>query len=108
MSFKTFQQFYSKLVKTLPMNDVIFIAELYSRDLFPDDVKEHVESLATSPQKASYFLDHVIKPSVTSGVGRSFDKLLNVMEDGDYEGVSVRELAKLIRDSLGEETANNG
>ena len=76
MSTKVFQKFYSKLVKTLPMNDVIFIAELYSRDLLSNDLKEHIESLSTSARKASYFLDHVIKPSVTS----SFDKLLNVME----------------------------
>ena len=50
----------------------------------------------------------MIKPSVTStsGVASSFDQLLDVMEDSDYQG--VRELSKLIRDSLGETTANNG
>ena len=103
---RVFQQFYSKLVKTLPMNDVIFIAELYSRDLFPDDVKEHVESLTTSAKKASYFLDHVIKPNVTSSSGNMFVELLKVMEDSDYQ--NVKELTKSIRDSLGEETADNG
>ena len=108
MTTKLFRQFYSNLVKTLPMNDAIFIAELYSRDLLPDNIKEHVESLPTTAQKASYFLDHVIKPSVTStsGVASSFDQLLDVMEDSDYQG--VRELSKLIRDSLGETTASNG
>jgi len=105
MSAKVFQQFYSRLVKTLPMNDIVFIAELYSRDLLPDDLKEHVESLATSAKKATYFLDHVIKPSVTSGSGNTFDELLNVMEDSDYQG--VRELATLIKDSLRKETADN-
>ena len=103
---KAFQQFYSKLVKTLPMKDVIFIAELYSCDLFPDDVKEHVESLTTSAKKASYFLDHVIKSSVTNSSGNVFDKLLKVMEDSDYQ--NVKELAKSIRDSEREETADNG
>ena len=98
MSTKVFQQFYSKLVKTLPMNDAIFTAELYSCGLFPDDVKEHVESLATSAKKASYFLDHVIKPSVTSGVGSSFDELVNVMEDSDYH--NVKELARSIKSCL--------
>ena len=39
---EVFKEFYSKLVKTLPMNDALFIAELYSRDLLPDDVIEHV------------------------------------------------------------------
>ena len=92
------------------MNDVMFTAELYSRDLLPDNIKEHVESLATSAQKASYFLDHVIKPSITITSGQEgssqFDQLLDVMEDSDYQGVT--ELSKLIRHSLGEITADNG
>ena len=102
MSTKVFQQFCPKLVKTLPMNDVIFMAELYSRDLLPEDLKEHVESLATSAKKASYFLDHVIKPSITIGDASRFDDLLNVMEDSEYQ--DVKELAKLIRDNI----ADNG
>ena len=106
MSTKVFQQFYLKLVKTLPMNDVIFMAGLYSRDLLPDDLKEHVESLATSAKKASYFLDHVIKPSITIGDARRFDNLLNVMEDSEYQG--VKELAKLIRDSIVMNITDNG
>ena len=62
------------------------------------NLKERVESLPTKSEKASYFLDHVIKPSVTSDDGSSFDKLLNVMEDSDHQG--VKELAELIRTSL--------
>ena len=58
------------------MNDALFIAKLYSCDLLPDDIKEYVQSLPTNANKAMYFLDHVIKPSVTSGVGSSFDKSL--------------------------------
>ena len=106
MSTKVFQKFYATLVKTLPMNNAIFMAELYSRDLLPDNLKEHVESLATSAKKASYFLDYVIKPSVTIGDASRFDDLLNVMEDSEYQG--VKELAKLIRDSTVMNTAGNG
>ena len=105
MSIKVFQEFYSKLAKTLPMKDAIFTAELYSRDLFPDDLKEQVESLFTSATKASYFLDHVIKPSVTSGNGSCFDELLNVMNDCDYQ--NVIELSKQIKDCL-KETSDSG
>ena len=104
MSTKIFQKFYPKLVKTLPMNDAIFMAELYARDLLPDDLKEHIESLPTSAKKSSHFLDHVIKPSVTSGDVSRFDELLNVMEDNQ----GVKELAKLIRDSIGMNTVDNG
>ena len=98
---EVFKKFYSKLVKTLPMNDAIFIAELYSRDLLPGDLKEQIASLATRADKATHLLDHVIKPSVTGDdVGNCFDELLNVMEDNDHQG--VKELAKLIRTSLRE------
>ena len=106
MSTKIFQKFYPKLVKTLPMNDAIFMAELYARDFLPDDLKEYIESLPTSAKKSSHFLDHVIKPSVTSGDASRFDELLNVMEDSEYQG--VKELAKVIRDSIGMNTVDNG
>lgn len=102
---KVFKEFYSKLVETLPMNDALFIAKLYSHDLLPDDTKEHVQSLPTRADKAMYFLDHVIKPSVTTSVGSSFDQLLNVMEDSEYQG--VKELAKLIRTSLRKRSSND-
>ena len=95
---EVFKEFYCKLVETLPMNDALFIAKLYSCDLLPDDIKEYVQSLPTRVNKVMYFLDHVIKPSVTTGVGSSFDQLLNVMEDSEHQG--VKELAKLIRTSL--------
>ena len=93
-----FKQFYSKLVETLPMNDAIFIARLYSCDLLPGDLKERVESLRTEAEKTMYFMDHVIKPSVTSDDGSSFDKLLNVMESCNYP--CVKELANHIRASI--------
>ena len=95
-----FQDFYLQLVTRLPMNDALFRAKLFTNGLLPGDHKERVESLpsATKADKASYFLDHVIKPSVTSDDGSGFDKLLNVMEDSDHQG--VKELAKLIRTSL--------
>ena len=105
-TIKAFKQFYPKLVQALPMDDAVFTAELYARDLLPDNLKEHVESLPTLAKKASHFLDHVIKPSVTSGVGSRFDELLNVMKDSDYE--TVRELGKLIKDSLGKQAAGRG
>ena len=77
------------------MKDAIFVADLFTNALLPDDVKDRVESCATSAEKASYFLDHVIKPSVTSGVSSNFDKFLKVMEDSKY--LTVNELAKQIK-----------
>ena len=90
-----FQQFYSKLVGTLPMGDVRFIAELFSKGLLPGNLKSQVKAEKTSADKAALFLDDVIEPSMTSDGGSSFDKLLNVMMDSEYQ--HVKELAKQIR-----------
>ena len=93
-----FQQFYSKLVETLPMDDVRFIAKLYSEHLLPGNLRSQLKSQKTSADKAALLLDNVIEPSVTIDGGNSFDKFLNVMEDCEYQ--HVKELAKQIRTSL--------
>ena len=92
LSIEIFQQFYSKLVDALPMDDPNFTVKLYSAHLLSSYLKEYVESRssATRTEKATRFLDQVIKPSVTS-----FDKLLHVMEDSEYQ--HVKELAEEIK-----------
>ena len=96
---RVFQQFYSKLVETLPMDDAVFTAKLFSNNLLPGDLKNQLKLLhRTSADKAVLFLDSVIEPSVTSDGGSSFDKLINVMEDSEYP--HVKELAKQIKASL--------
>ena len=94
-----FKQFYSNLVETLPMDDTVFIAKLFSNDLLPGDLKNQLKLLhRTSADKAALFLDSVIEPSVTSDGGSSFDKLLSVMEDCKYP--HLKELAVQIKASL--------
>ena len=102
LNIEIFQQFYSKLVETLPMDDPYFTAKLYSARLLSSYLKEYVESRspATRTEKATHFLDQVIKPSITS-----FDKLLQVMEDSEYQ--HVKELAEGIRTSLRKRSSSN-
>ena len=100
-SMRVFQQFYSKLLEKLPMDDPYFTGNLYSTDLLPSYIKEYVElSSVTRTEKATRFLDKVIKPSMSS-----FNKLLNVMEDSEYE--HVEKLAKEIRTHLRERSDND-
>ena len=109
MSSEAFQQFYSTLVETLPMDDVKFIAKLYSNRLLPGNLKSQIKSEKTSADKAALFLDSVIEPTVTSDGGSSltFDRLLHVMEDSEYQ--HVKELAEEIRRSLRKRSIpNNG
>ena len=84
LSSEVFQQFYSKLVETLPMDDAVFVAKLFSNRISAD--------------KAVLFLDSVIEPSVTSDGGSSFDKLLHLMEYSEYQ--HLKELVVQIRTSL--------
>ena len=104
-STQVFQQFYCKLVKTLPMYNLMFIAELYRDGLLPGDLKSQLKSEKTSADKAVLFLDSVIEPRVTSDGGSSFDKLLHVMEDSEYQ--QVKELAEQIRISLTMRSSSN-
>ena len=100
---EVFKQFFAKLAKSLPMDDPIFVAELFSHDLLPGDLYDQVESRSTRADKAVYFLNHVIKPALTSDVG-SFNELLNVMEDSEYP--NVKELALQIRSKMHEGPVN--
>ena len=77
---KAFRDFYSKLVKVLPMNN---ISDLYSHNLLPGDHKERIDALNTQKQKAEYFLDRVIKPGMEIGYTGQFDEMLKVMENSD-------------------------
>ena len=95
-----FQNYYRELVNSLPMGDTKFIAALFTKGLLPDDSKERVGLLATGAEKATFFLDRVIEPSVTTNTGNSFETLLDVMEDCGYQMQHVKELAKTIRTSL--------
>ena len=102
---EVFQHFYPQLVEMLPMDDVTFLSKLFSANLLPGNVKDQVKSMSTSADKATHLLDHVIQPSVTTGVGSSFDDLIKVMKDSEYDG--VKELAKLIRCRLRKRPANS-
>ena len=107
---KVFQDFYYKLVKVLPMKDALFVAELYSQGLLPNDQKDQIKSLATQADMATHFLDSVIKPNLTFGIGTggNFNKLLAVMNDSENQ--TVKELAEVIRSKLSSEAVdtNNG
>ena len=87
------------------MDDIRFIAKLYSESLLPGNLKSQLKSEKTSADKAALFLDSVIEPSVTSDGGSSFDKLLHVMEDSEYQ--HVKELAEQIKSSLRKRSSSN-
>ena len=62
------------------MNDETSIAELFSKELLPGNLKQSVSAQDTKTKRAAYFLDYTISPSI----GESFKILLEVMQDSDY------------------------
>ena len=97
-----FQQYYPNLVKLLPMNDDTFIAELYKNHLLPGNLKANMKSLSTSTQKATEFLDNVVKPSVECDDGTSLNALLITMKGcGD---ITVKRLAEKINNVLNQQS----
>jgi len=95
---EVFKKYYPKLIRSLPMNNECFMAELYRRDLLLDDLKGEIQSLPTSTKKASKFLDEVIKPSVEINDVRKFHMLLSSMKK--INDVTINKLANKIRNSL--------
>lgn len=90
---QTYKQVYEsythKLVKILPMDDVIFTANLITKHLLPGNIQNHIASLPTPADKSLYFLSHVIKPSLDIDITSSFDDLLDIMESCEYAHIEV-------------------
>ena len=95
---QVYTKYMEKLVRCLPMNDVLFIAKLSTENLLPGNTQSLIKSLPTSADKSSYFLSHVIKPSLDIDSTSSFDALLSVMEACEYAHVMT--LATQIKDEI--------
>ena len=89
-----------KLVKCLPMDDPHFLAALFDQWLLPGDTHSEIKAMATPANKASYFLDHVIKPALVVNKTSDFDKLLSIMQTCGY--AHVQKLAITIKSEMDE------
>ena len=82
-----YDNYEEKLVMCLPMDDIHFITKLSACNLLPSDTKNQVKLQLTQANKAAYFLDHVIKPSLNIDEAAYFKKLLFAMLDCGYDHV---------------------
>ena len=92
---RAYQNHLEKLVKCLPMDDTHFTTKLSAQQLLPGDTENKIKPLSTQADKASYFLNHVIKPALDINETSSFDKLLSIMQNCDY--IHVEKLAVTIK-----------
>ena len=99
-----FQENYPKLMRALPMNDEYFIAELYARKLLPGNLKATIKPLPTGAEKASTFLDDVIRSSLENNDCTRFHALLRLMME--HDDVTVKKLGERIRNLLNETVRN--
>ena len=103
---QVFQEHYLSLIQSLPLNDDMFIARLYSKHLLPGDIKATLKSLPTPAKKATEFLDQIIEPSLKNNDVTPFKKLLTVMEDSGND--LLKKLAKTIRSALDSGQSSTG
>ena len=83
----TYEKYAEKLMECLPMDDTLFTTKLSNHKLLSEDTSDQLKALPTPVAKASYLLDHVIKPTLDVGTTFIFDKLLSVMEHCGYDHV---------------------
>ena len=105
-ALQVFEDNYETLVRSLPMDDAIFLARLYSKRLLPGNIKALLKSLPTQADKAIEFLDQAIEPSLQSNNVTPLKKLLTIMED--YGNDALKSLAKTIRSTLDSGSASAG
>ena len=84
---KLYEDYVEKLVKCLPLDDTLFIAKLSGNQLLPGDTGNKIETLQTQPEKATYFLCHVIRPALDLDDFSGFKKLLSIMHNCGYDHV---------------------
>ena len=91
------QKFYVELITTLPMDDSMFLAKMYSRQILTLKQKKEIQSLHTQEDKAEFFIDCVIA-NVSMGYNEHLDILLNCMED--HKDPLLKGLAQKIKKDL--------
>ena len=93
-----YKKYAERLVQCLPMDDTIFVAKLSKHNLLPGNTNSTINALTTAADKASHFLDHVVKCALDVKDTSSFDVLVSVMEHCGY--AHVEKLAHKIKSKI--------
>ena len=82
------------------MDDTSFITKLYEDKILPLNINSQLNVLPTQADKAAYFLDQMIKPTLDTDDSSSINKLLSIMKHCGYD--VVEKLACEIKSELDE------
>ena len=75
-SEEVFKKYGIKLYRALPMDDSDFLKMLKNCDILPEDCRDKLKTQKTKVDKATYYIQHVIRPSAELYL----PKLLQAME----------------------------
>ena len=81
------------------MNDDAFLKALEKKSILPDDVKNVLTQFGDASEKASYFIENVIKKGFDRGDDSCFTNLLAAMKESRCG--EVKALALEIKNKLG-------
>ena len=73
--------------KLLPLQNAVFVAELFSAYILSIDLKKRIKAEKTPEDKATCFLDDKIYLDISKGDFKSFDALLNIMKKKDFRNL---------------------
>ena len=96
---KVFDEFNPDLVRSLPLQDPYFMAELTKQHLFSGTLKEEIMGASTQAGAATKFLYGAIERSLSVDNKEPFDRLLLVMEK--FGDLTLKKLAKDIKQEMG-------
>ena len=94
-----YAHYYSKLIQVLPMEDAIFMGQLFTGQFLPGDTKATIAAKETRAKKATFFLDDQITPSFKDdGSSQEFLNLLDLMMNTDF--TNLKSLAQEIKSKI--------
>ena len=100
------KKYITELIRSLPMDDALFMAMLSDQGLLPGNMKSQINAQATQVDKASYFIEHMIKPYLGINDTGCLEDLLAVMKKSGYR--PVQHLARKITSELELESNSEG
>ena len=82
------------------MNDTVFITKLSELELLPGNMDAAIQAQATQVDKAKYFIDFVINPSLDTADNSEYpERLLVAMKESGFSHVS--DLANKMTSEIG-------
>ena len=103
---EVYKDFRIRLLQSLPMNDILFLELLNKQNLFPGDLQAQTQAKDTPAEKAAWFLNNAIEPSLNVDKFEPLQKLLITMgNEKDFKSDLLKQLSADMREKLDKVTS---